>query len=240
MNTSRELGPDAILPVMFTGPDGKVTSLSDTGLALEWECVDRVFRIFFYGLRYGWRHAFRGPRPPRDSRQWREERYEVPLAREIRVVLGATKGLTDCELARRLGRPHFEVTAIMEFHGYCGWNPLNKTASAGLGRGRWCDPEWPAHLIGAIRATDEVVDAFRAAFPRAPLAQEEALRRDWEQLARVAPGFLAPGFGSVMQETENLAVVATKETMLARVMAVASGSLPSPWVDAQYSRRRRR
>src|SRR4051812_35284901 len=120
MNTWRELGPATAMPVRFTCPDGKLTSLSDTGLALEWYCVDREFRIFLYGHRYGLRHVFRGRVPPSEARQWCEERYSIPLAREIRVVLGATRGLTDRDLARVLGRPQFEIAAIMTFHGYCG------------------------------------------------------------------------------------------------------------------------
>jgi hypothetical protein len=222
-------------PVRFMCPDGKMMGLNDTGLALEWECADRVFRICLHGLRYGWRHAYRG-----SARQWREERYEIPLPREIRIVLGATKGLTDRELALRIGRPQFEVTAIMEFHGYCAWNPLNKVIDCGKKRGRWIDPKWPVHLAEAIGAAEQVMDVFRAAFPRAPLAQEAAMLREWEQLAHVSPYFLSPGFGSVLQEADNLKVAGTKNEILERIALVASGKIPSPWANARFSRGRRR
>lgn len=240
MNTWCEIGPMAKEPVRFTCPDGKMMSLSDTGLALEWECVERVFRIYLHGLRYSWRHGYHGHALPRDSRQWREERYEIPLPREIRIVLGAAKGLTDRELARRIGRPQFEVTAIMEFHGYCGWNPLNKVIDSGKKCGRWKDPKWPAHLAQAIGAVEEVIDAFRAAFPRAPLAQELALLREWEQRARLPTYFLSHGFGSVMQEVENLKVTATKHEILGRIALVTAGTLASPWSNARAVRGRRR
>jgi hypothetical protein len=240
MNTWREIGPMAKEPVRFTCPDGRMMGLNDTGLSLEWECAERVFRIYLYGLSYATRHVYRGRALPRDGRQWREERYEIPLPREIRIVLGATKGLTDRELAQRLARPQFEVTAIMEFHGYCAWNPLNKVIDPGKKRGRWVDPKWPAHLAGAIAAAEEVIDVFRGAFPRASLAQEAAMLREWEQLARVSPHFLSPGFGSILQEADNLKVAGTKKEILDRIAWFAAGKIASPWANARFSRGRRR
>ena len=45
------------------------------------------------------------------------------------------------------------------------------------------NPRWRAHLLAAITAADEVFEAFRAVFPQAPLAHENAMRHEWEQLA---------------------------------------------------------
>lgn len=230
MNTygGDNLGPSRTEGIRFRAPDGTSVTLHENRLSHEWAYLRGRFRIYFYGSRYSWRHVFWGEGLPDKMEEWKERRYVIPIDREVKTVLLSSRGFTSREIAQHLGRPDWEISAIMEYHGYCYWNPLNKEPVTSKWK-RSIDPKLPEAAAAVIRAYDEVQEVFNETFGIELYLSWQWVTEEWATLARVSANLFDPGYADPSRKEENARIVATKQEMLDRIARSARGEYAARW-----------
>lgn len=103
----------------ITNPHGSFDELlSAEAYALRWSREGGRWRMEYFSNVFGEVFRYEGKELPHRAKEWRRCRYQPAPELEVAIVKLAGAGRDFYTIARTVGRPTLEVSAILRQHGY--------------------------------------------------------------------------------------------------------------------------